>query len=292
MKTGVMSRALCGAARDRMWECNESNKLVRHDPATHVGPFAEDDTSDDPANKWGGMRWQLRSVGGEETLMDMLPRACEAMAAQLLGQGSYAPPTGGPFMGRLHTGKFLAPAGANTRGIYCTLPEPPSAARIPLREQPGIHFDSGAETDDVTDARFKVTGLIDDTPPNSGGFTVYPRSHARLYELAQNLRAQGLEDPDEVKRKVAALTKAIEADTEPVDCHGPAGTVVFWHRCTAHKVAKNYSDGIRQAVIYDFCSRTATEYGQRAQSSGQPQMPTMWELWHGDAMRWQQLGRL
>lgn len=176
MKTGVMSPALCAAARDRMWECNASKKLVRNEPATHVGPFAEDDTSDDPANKWGGTRWQLRSVGGEQTLMDMLPRVCEGMAAQLLGEGAYMPPTGGPFLGRLDTGKFLATPGANTRGIYCTLPERPGARRIPLREQPGIHFDSGAETDDATDGRFKVTGLIDDTAPGCGGFTVYPRS--------------------------------------------------------------------------------------------------------------------
>jgi len=78
--------------------------------------------------------------------------------------------------------------------------------------------------------------LIDDTPPGCGGFTLYPRSHSRLYELARELRAEGVDDADVIKSRVAALTKAIETDTEPIDCHGPAGTVVFWHRCTAHKV--------------------------------------------------------
>ena len=86
---------------------------------------------------------------------------------------------------------------------------------MPLRDQPGIHFDSGLQDDSATDARFKITGeptsaeknrfdaaantthldsgLIDDTPPNQGGFTLYPRSHRRLYDLALRVRAEGLE---------------------------------------------------------------------------------------------------
>lgn len=74
MKTGVMTQELCAAARDRMWECNETNHLQRDDASSHIGPFPADDVSDEPASKWSGHRWQLRSVGGEETIMDMLPR--------------------------------------------------------------------------------------------------------------------------------------------------------------------------------------------------------------------------
>jgi hypothetical protein len=225
VKTGVMSTALCAAARDRMWECNETAKLRRDDPSSWIGSFGVDDVSDDPANKWGGKRWQLRSVGGEETIIEMLPRACAGMASQLLGPGGFLPATGGQFLGRLDTGAFLAPAGSNTRGIYCTLPQPSDTPRTPLKDQPGIHFDSGATTDDSTDGRFKVTGLIVDTPPGCGGFTLYPRSHTRLYELATSLREEGVESPEEIKSRVAALTQAIAEDTEPVDCHGPCGTV-------------------------------------------------------------------
>ena len=117
--------------------------------------------------------------------------------------------------------------------------------------------------------------------------------HTRLYTLAQQLRAEGVEDAAEIRRRVAAVTKAIEKDTEPIDCHGPAGTVVFWHRCTAHKVAKNYTHSIRQAVIYDFCSsRTAVPHDQQPQSSGRPEAATMWAMWRGDAIRRQPTGRL
>ena len=243
---------LCARARDRMWQCNASATLRRDDPSTWTAPLPDDDASDDPANVWGKKRWQLRSVGGEEIIMDMLPRSCVAMATQLLGDGGFYEPTGGPFLGRnSDTGAFLAPPGSATRGIYCTLPESEDAPRVPLRDQPGIHFDSGVHDDSRTDGRFKVTGLIDDTPPGQGGFTLYPRSHSRLYELAVGLRADGL-DPgsDEGHGRLRSLVEAIAADTEPVDCHGPCGTVVFWHRCTAHKVAENYTDTIRQAVIY------------------------------------------
>jgi hypothetical protein len=39
--------------------------------------------------------------------------------------------------------------------------------------------------------------------------------------------------------------------------HGKAGTVVFWHRACLHSVGANYSDTIRQAIIYDFPSASA-----------------------------------
>ena len=154
-----MPLELCARARDRMWECNATATLRRDEPASWRAPLPDGDSSDAPANKWGGGRWQLRNVGGEEVIMDMLPRPCIAMAAQLLGEGGFCEPTGGPFLGRDDdSGAFLAPAGANTRGIYCTLPEPKDAPRVPLRDQPGIHFDSGLQEDSATDARFKVTG--------------------------------------------------------------------------------------------------------------------------------------
>ncbi len=45
----------------------------------------------------------------------------------------------------------------------------------------------------------------------------------------------------------------IKADTEPVDCCGPAGTAVLWHTKILHIPGQNRSaDVIRQATIYGF----------------------------------------
>ena len=44
-----------------------------------------------------------------------------------------------------------------------------------------------------------------------------------------------------------------KAASEPVECSGPAGTVVLWHKMTMHDVAQNTTpDHIRQAAIYTF----------------------------------------
>ena len=42
-------------------------------------------------------------------------------------------------------------------------------------------------------------------------------------------------------------------DTKPVDCHGPAGTVVLWHTKSLHIAGQNCStDVLRQATIYGY----------------------------------------
>ena len=78
---------------------------------------------------------------------------------------------------------------------------------MPLSDQPGAHWDSGVTDDSMTPARFMVTGLIDDTPPGVGGFTLYPRSHRRLFELAVRTRAEGIAPASEeaFKRRRSAL---------------------------------------------------------------------------------------
>ena len=45
----------------------------------------------------------------------------------------------------------------------------------------------------------------------------------------------------------------IMADTAPVECTGPAGTVVLWHVMALHAAGINRTPGtIRKSVIYDF----------------------------------------
>ena len=48
------------------------------------------------------------------------------------------------------------------------------------------------------------------------------------------------------------------ADTQGVECHAPAGSLIFWHACTLHGAGINVVPGtIRQSVIYDFHLTTA-----------------------------------
>jgi hypothetical protein len=57
-------------------------------------------------------------------------------------------------------------------------------------------------------------------------------------------KAGGYNDPEILR---------IKADTEPVDCYGPAGTVVLWHTKILHMAGQNQSnDMIRQATIYGY----------------------------------------
>ncbi|MDE0025176.1 MAG: phytanoyl-CoA dioxygenase family protein, partial [Spirochaetaceae bacterium] len=47
----------------------------------------------------------------------------------------------------------------------------------------------------------------------------------------------------------------VNRGTPPVECHGKAGDVVFWHHRLGHMAGHNYSSRIRQAVLYDYCKR-------------------------------------
>ena len=141
--------------------------------------------------------------------------------------------------------------GQGTRGLYCTLPNSPS---------PGPEY-RGAHSDGAVYGRWRVqiAAYIDDLLPNSGGFTVWPGSHARIWPEQWKAFKEGEKHTD----KHLAVRKAggyndpeilrVKADTQPVDCHGPVGTVVLWHTKILHIAGQNQSeDIIRQATIYGY----------------------------------------
>ncbi len=50
-----------------MWaELPENCRLKRDDPATHIGPFADDDVQDDALHMRKDFRWQIRQFGTEQ----------------------------------------------------------------------------------------------------------------------------------------------------------------------------------------------------------------------------------
>lgn len=289
----------CRQARDRMWETIATHlpRMKRQDPATW-GPITEEeqarlaaarpDVGGEPHLAGSGHRLILRN-GAEREILDLAPRALWSVAEQLLGTESVVWPAGidaagqttGPcFMsddavkglashmgdtgGRPEEGTFttepalkLPPTGPvwltgqGTRGLYCTLPNSPS---------PGDDYRS-AHSDGACYGRWKVqiAAYIDDLPADSGGFTVWPGSHTRVWQEQWDAFLDGEKHTDDhlAQRRAGGYTdpviQQIKADTPPVDCHGPAGTVVLWHTKILHMAGQNRSaDIIRQATIYGF----------------------------------------
>jgi hypothetical protein len=236
-----------------------------------------------------GHRFTVRN-GAEQPMLDLGPRALWPIAEQLLGQDTVVWPAGhdesgfttGPcFMcddvvGGLasHLGEQVTqwpakgsfttePAlrlpktgpvwlnGQGTRGLYCTLPHSPA----PGPEYPGAHSDGAC----YGRWRVQIAAYIDDLPPKCGGFTVWPGSHARIWPEQWKAFKEGEKHTDKhlEKRKAGGykdpVIGQIKADTQPVDCYGPAGTVVLWHTKILHIAGQNLSDDvIRQATIYGF----------------------------------------
>ena len=147
--------------------------------------------------------------------------------------------------------------GQGTRGLYCTLPNSPS----PGPEYRGAHSDGAC----YGRWRLQMSAYIDDLPPNSGGFTIWPGSHSRIWREQWEAFLEGEKHTDKhlAERKAGGyndpVIQRIKVDTQPFDCHGPAGTVVLWHTKILHMAGQNQStDVIRQATIYGFLKTPAS----------------------------------
>lgn len=274
----VLDPELCAAAMDLMWESLPDHvPMDRHDRSTHVGPFDDASRSTDPLHIRDGFRWQVRSFGTHQTMIDLLycPPVVGA-AESLLGEGklvdrvvdgtpmgSHGPAwPGGPVDPSLDVD--------GVRGIYCTLPYGD------VERQPDhAHTDGNP-------MMLGAVGLLDDVLPDGGAFKVWPGSHRRLYPLHWMQYDQAripyyphlpsyrgiLHSPEYL-----AELDAIMRDTEPVDCHGSAGDVVLWHHRLAHMASHNHSPQMRVAVLGDF--NTVDLDAHRAD----PPQPNMWRDW-------------
>lgn len=295
----VLDPNLCRQARDNMWETIETYlpRMKKNTPSTW-GPITEEESAKfkaqrpegggDPYFNGSGHRFFIRN-GAEEHMLNLGPWAVWQIAEQLLGKETVVWPAGldesnqttGPcFMcddavGGLttHVGHNMGwpPEGAfkteetltlpktgpiwlngqGTRGLYCTLPNSPS---------PGPDY-QGAHSDGACYGRWRLqmAAYTDDVPPNSGGFTVWPGSHTRVWEAQWQAFLEGEKHTDKhLPVRISGgytdpVIGQIKTDTQPVDCHGPAGTVVLWHTKILHIPGQNISqDIIRQATIYGY----------------------------------------
>ena len=236
IKRQVMDPALMARARERLWD-DPPPSLRRDDPRTWVGPLPESEHSTEFDNARRDYRWNYRRVGAEPWMVRMAATAPAifALAERMLGAGELQPPE-------------------RVRGIYCTLPYG-DRPRPPV----GCHCDGHP-------FHLGVVGYIDDVAPDGGGFCVWPGSHRAFYHTFRTgyLR-DTTADHDAVMERVNRAP--------PVDCHGAAGDVVFWHHRLGHMAGHNYSSRIRQAVLFDFCKRDLEAVRE------QPPPADMWQHW-------------
>ena len=88
--------------------------------------------------------------------------------------------------------------------------------------------------------------LLDDVPPHSGGFTIFPTSPQLLYptsEQALNWVA--------TEASVGAVDR-LKAEVQPVEFTGRAGDTIFAHGLVVHTAGLHDTDRLRLAIIQDF----------------------------------------
>ena len=258
VKTGLMPLEHCDATLDAVWASNKSCKLQRDDPSTWPGPFWTRDETDTGlgtrvvgnahfVDSRRGYRWHARLCSADEAVMDALPRAVMPIAEQLLGEGEVEPPA--PSGTQPHDGEEMwTPRW--TRGVYGTLP---GAKR--KTDHSGIHTDGH-------EFHLGCVGYVDDCAPEGGGFRVWPGSHRTLWPTFERAYSQRHEDAewsaqwtDTVGSPAYTAAIAELKKVEPVDCHGPKGTVVFWHHRLGHDAGHNVSKNIRMAILHDFTKK-------------------------------------
>jgi hypothetical protein len=178
--------------------------------------------------------------------------------------------------------------GQGTRGMYCTLPngKAPTGIYPHAVAQPDGPYARAHCGEGLYESRWKLQTSVyfDDVPPGAGGTLLWPGSHKRIWDTYQSIyRGDTLIDINCLSLRntkhrpdgyVAPPVPDIKADTDPVDTHGPAGSVVLWHSIMLHMAGTNTSsDVIRQATLYAFAKTPESVPDARAMAD-----PT-WDIW-------------
>ena len=246
IKRGVMDAALMARARQQIWD-RATPSMQRDNPSTWVGPVKEEEVVEDDQLLAKNYRWHNYAMGAQDWVIEMLATNARVfgMAEQLLGKCQVVVPE-------------------SIRGIYCTLPYADHSIDHNDCHTDGHPFQLG------------IVGYIDDVEPGGGGFRVWPGSHRPLYHVFDS---QYLNQPN------AAYAETLKwvGRGESVDCYGAAGDVVFWHQRLGHMAGHNYSGNIRQAALYDFCSKALGDFWRKELIPTpimlEPPQANMWKDW-------------
>ena len=167
---------------------------------------------------YGGHTVKLHDLGDADFLMDLVPNhpRVRAVAQAILGDD-------------------LRPS-ERTRGVYAMFP---NAGEVDPDDPERLTRPLGPHTDQVCQ-QLNACAYLDDVPPRSGGFTVYPGSHKIMFR-AHRFEANWSPLPD-----FRNAVRKVVAEIEPVEFAGDKGDVIFWHGRTVHSsvfISANPSGG-------------------------------------------------
>ena len=274
---GLLDKELCGKVSDMMWSSlPTSSSIKKSDINSHVGPFLQEDISEDSIHYRSGYRWLNRALGSSSEVIDLIySDAVLSIAQQLLGgQLRQIVREGKPMgtEGPVWPGGPTDPATGTqaARGVYCTLPYGDKPREPDQCHTDGHPFQLG------------IVGLIDDSPADGGAFKVWPKSHKTLYPTFHLRYDQpripyydhlpsfkGILHTQAYRDEISRLNEEVT----PVECWGAAGDAVFWHHRTAHMAGHNYTSVTRQAVLADFWTEDLDKFRAK------PATGDMWQDW-------------
>jgi hypothetical protein len=133
------------------------------------------------------------------------------------------------------------------RGVYPIFPTRESADdRVELeRRRLAPHTDRVCQ-------QVNVCAYLGDVAPRSGGFTVYPGSHLRLFsEHRYEANWSPLPSYERALAEVAATV-------EPLELTATRGSVIFWHGRLAHSGGIHFGRDIRWAAFADYTHHRPT----------------------------------
>ena len=199
---------------DHVWSNVPRAIIRRDDPDTWLDAPDEKWTEEDAlrVGLLARSNWKMRSREGIGTEGFLVERIANHPAMRALAEAFIGAPVRRP---------------RRVRGIYCIFPKTPeSAVRY------GPHADNAA-------AHLSAMVMADTTPPNTGGFTVWPGSHRRLHPHWDTVHGGAISP--EKKESYRLARDAVLRDTTPVEFTGVAGDVVFWHPRLVHSAGINRS---------------------------------------------------
>lgn len=242
VKKHLVSEGLLVPAMDRIWSHllqvvpvhpETAWRLARDDRSTWLnpqwammppppesGPFQ----GRQPVEYYGRFV-KMHDIGAEEFLLQLLPRneRVVAVASALLSTS-------------------LRPV-ARMRGVYPVFPSRDAADPSGARRISGRAL--GPHTDQVCQ-QLNVCLYLEDVSARSGGFTVYPGSHRRLFQ------AHSHESNYTPLPSYDADVLEILRNTTPLELVAPRGSVIFWHGRLLHSAGIHVGDDIRWAAFADF----------------------------------------
>ena len=241
----VLDKKLCAEVLDLLWrELPPHVSLKRDDPESHVGPFSKEDANEDSSHLRQGFRWRLRKVENHALLKRLVfARNLVRIVAQFLGDGMVYQPS------RDITARDPTQTYTGIRGVYGVLPY--GNFRSPRN---GFHTDGHP-------FHLGMVAALEYIEPQGGGFRVWPGSHKRFYPtFALQYDQPRIPSYDHLPsvsgiyhpQALLDASKRVVEEIEPVDCYGPAGSVVFWHHRGGHGSGPNYTNRIRTAVLADY----------------------------------------